>query len=144
MVDVRTEIEIDAPRERVAAYAADPDNAAAWFKHVKAVEWETAPPLALGSRFTLVARVPGRELRFTYDVIEHVPGERLVIRTEQGLGPTETMYTWSGRGGATVMTMHNRGEPRGPARLAAPIAVIAMRRANRSDLTRLKAILEAS
>jgi uncharacterized protein YndB with AHSA1/START domain len=143
MVDVLTEIAIDAPRERVAAYAADPSNAAAWFKHVEAVEWLTPQPLRLGSKFTLVARVPGRKLRFTYDVVEHVPGERLVIRTEQGPLAMETTYTWRDGDSGTVMAMHNRGRPRGPARLVAPVMVAGMRRANRGDMTRLKLILES-
>jgi hypothetical protein len=40
------------------------------------------------------------------------------------------------------MTLRNRGEPAGFSRLAGPLMAGAMRRANRKDLQRLKAILE--
>jgi hypothetical protein len=40
------------------------------------------------------------------------------------------------------MKLRNRGEPAGFSRLAAPLMASAIRRANRKDLARLKAILE--
>jgi hypothetical protein len=40
------------------------------------------------------------------------------------------------------MTLRNRGEPSGFARVAAPLLAGAMRRANEKDLWRLKEILE--
>jgi hypothetical protein len=42
------------------------------------------------------------------------------------------------------MTLRNRGEPSGFAKVAGPMLAGAMRKANRKDLARLKAILEAA
>jgi hypothetical protein len=142
-VDVQTEIEISRPREEVAAYASDPDNVTAWYENIDSVEWQTEPPLAVGSRIAFVARFLGRRLAYTYDVKELVPGERLMMSTSDGPFPMETTYTWAEtetRGAR--MTLRNRGEPSGFANVAAPIMAPAMRRANRKDLERLKQILE--
>ena len=143
-VDVVTEIEIARPRAEVAAFAADPDNATTWYENIKVVEWETPPPLALGTRLAFVAQFLGRRLSYTYEVVEHVPGQRFVMRTAQGPFPMETSYTWEDAGdGATRMTLRNHGEPAGFARLSAPMVAAAMRRANRKDLERLREVLEA-
>ena len=141
--DVTTEIEIDRPRGDVAAYASDPDNATAWYKNIAAVEWKTAKPLAVGSRMEFVARFLGRTLAYTYEVREHVPGERFVMSTAEGPFPMETTYEWSdAAGGGTRMVLRNHGEPSGFSSITAPMMARAMRRANRKDLARLKAILE--
>jgi len=144
MVDVLTEIEIARPRERVAAYAADPSHAPDWYVNIRSVEWQTPPPVKLGSRMAFVAHFLGRRLSYTYEIVELVPGERLVMRTAEGPFPMETTYMWQGMGsGSTRMTLRNRGQPSGFSKLAAPFLAAAMRRANQKDLKRLKAALEA-
>ena len=144
-VDIRSEIEIDRPRSDVAVYAADPDNATAWYENIEAVEWQSPKPLAVGSRIAFVARFLGRRLAYTYEVTEHVPGERFVMSTAEGPFPMETTYVWEdSTGGGTRMTLRNRGEPSGFVQITAPMMAAAIRRANRKDLRRLKRILEAS
>jgi hypothetical protein len=144
-VDVTTEVEIDRPRTVVAAFASDPGNATAWYENIRAVEWRTPPPLATGSRLAFVARFLGRRLAYTYEVTEMRDGERFVMATPEGPFPMETTYAWQDTpGGGTRMTLRNRGAPSGPARLASPLVAAAMRRANRKDLARLKALLEGA
>lgn len=142
-VDVESLIEISRPREEVAAYACDPDNATAWYENIKAAEWKSPRPLSVGSRIAFVAEFLGRRLVYTYEVIEFVPGERFVMRTAEGPFPMETTYTWEDTpASATRMTLRNRGEPAGFAKITAPVMARAIRRANRKDLHRLKEILE--
>ncbi|MGE0551603.1 MAG: SRPBCC family protein [Kofleriaceae bacterium] len=142
-VDIVTETTIDRPRGDVAAYAGNPDNAPEWYVNIRSVEWKTPPPLAVGSRLAFVAQFLGRRLAYTYEIVELVPGERLVMRTAEGPFPMETTYTWVDAGERrTRMTLRNRGEPSGFGKVMAPLMAAAMRRANRKDLARLKTILE--
>jgi ligand-binding SRPBCC domain-containing protein len=144
-VDIQTEIEIDCPRERVAAYASNPDNATAWYENIKSVEWKTAKPVSAGSRIAFVTQFLGRRLAYTYEVKELIAGERFVMSTTEGPFPMETTYTWEDTAtDATKMMLRNRGQPVGFSRVAAPILTSAIRRANRKDLMRLRTILETS
>jgi uncharacterized protein YndB with AHSA1/START domain len=142
-VDVLTETLIDRPVAVVAAFAGDPTHAPEWYADIKSVEWETPPPVAVGSRMAFVAHFLGRRLAYTYEVRELVPNERLVMSTSEGPFPMETTYTWSDEGGKTRMTLRNRGEPSGFAGVVAPIMAMMMRRANQADLAKLKALLES-
>jgi hypothetical protein len=141
---VLTEVVIDRPSAAVAEYAGDPSNAPQWYANIKVVRWQTAPPVRVGSRIYFVARFLGRTLAYTYEVVEHGP-QRLVMRTAEGPFPMETTYTWTPLDDAhTRMSLRNRGEPAGFARVAAPMIASAMRRANEKDLARLKQILESA
>jgi uncharacterized protein YndB with AHSA1/START domain len=141
-VDVQVETMIDRSPAEVCAYAGDPSNAPAWYANITSVAWRTEPPMAVGSRMDFVARFLGRTLSYTYEVVEWVPGERLVMRTSDGPFPMETTYTWESAGdGGTRMTLRNRGNPSGFARVAGPAMEKAMRRATTKDLARLKQIL---
>jgi uncharacterized protein YndB with AHSA1/START domain len=143
-VDVLTETVIRRPVADVAAYAGDPTNAPEWYVNIDSVEWETPPPVGVGSRMAFVARFLGRRLAYTYEVVELVPGERLVMRTAQGPFPMETSYTWQALDpGTTRMVLRNRGRPSGFAGIAAPVMAAAMRRANQKDLAALRSLLEA-
>jgi uncharacterized protein YndB with AHSA1/START domain len=142
-VDVVTTIEIERPRADVAAFVSDPDSAPRWYQNIESVEWETEPPLAVGTRVAFVARFLGRRLAYTYEVLELVAGSRLVMSTDEGPMPMETSYSWADSpSGGTVMTLRNRGRAAGLSGVAAPVLTRSVRRANRRDLARLKRLLE--
>ena len=144
-VNVLTEIVITRPAAAVAAYAADPSNAPAWYENITSVKWETGPPLRTGFRIAFTARFLGRQLAYTYEITDFIPAQRLVMRTAQGPFPMETTYTWQAIDDrSTRMTLRNRGEPAGFSKLTAPLMTIAMKRANRKDLANLRARLETA
>ena len=143
MVDVHTEIEIRRPRRDVAEYASNPDNAMAWYEHIKDVSWNKAKPLGVGSRIVFAAEFLGKQLDYVYEVKELEPGERFVMATAEGPFPMETTYSWEDtEDGGTKMSLRNRGQPRGFSRVTALFLGRAMRRANDKDLRRLKGLLE--
>ncbi len=80
-VDVVTETTIDRPVAEVAAYVGDPTNAPEWYVNIKSIDWKTPPPVQVGSKMDFVAQFLGRRIAYTYEVVELVPNEKLVMRT---------------------------------------------------------------
>ena len=142
-VDVTTSTTIDTPLHRVASYSADPDNVPDWYVNIKSVEWKTPRPAVVGSQIAFVAHFLGRRLAYTYEIVELVPDERLVMQTAEGPFPMETSYCWEAvTDSSTRMTLRNRGEPTGFSSLMLPFMSFTMRRANTKDLALLKRLLE--
>ena len=142
MVNVQTEILIRRPRAEVAEYASDPDNAPQWYVNIDRSQRLTPGPVAVGSRVAFIARFLGKELNYTYEFVEYVPGEKLVMRTAQGPFPMQTTYTWTDDDGGTRMSLGNSGSPSGFSRLAGLFMAPMIRRETRKDLQKLKSILE--
>jgi uncharacterized protein YndB with AHSA1/START domain len=142
-VDITTAIDIARPRPVVAAYATDPDHAPDWYANIERVTWQTEKSLKIGTRLAFVARFLGRTISYTYEVIDFIPNERLIMATTEGPLRIETTYAWSDLSDQrTHMTLRNRGTPSGFAGVTAPVMAPAMRRANRKDLAALKSLLE--
>jgi hypothetical protein len=124
-------------------YAADPDNATRWYVNIKGVQWKTPKPLTVGTQVAFKAQFLGRRLEYVYEVVELIPGQKLVMRTADGPFAMQTTYTWEDAGsGATHMRLRNKGNPAGFSKLVAPLMSFAMRRANNKDLKLLKRMLE--
>ncbi len=142
-IDVTVTIEIDRPRDEVAAYACDPDNDTSWYVNIKDVKWLTDKPAAVGTRVARVAHFLGRKLEYTYVVDELVPGEKLVMRAEAGPFPMVTTYTWEDAGdGRTRMHLNNSGGPGGFFAMASPLLSWQVKSATEKDVALLKRILE--
>lgn len=142
MVDVVTNIEINAPLKKVMDYACNPDTAMAWYENIKSVVWKTAGPLRVGTHITFGARFLLKELSYTYEVTEF-SDHTFVMKTAEGPFPMETIYRFEMvSANVTTMTLQNKGEPTGFSKLFTPLISAMMKRANQKDLKRLKNIIE--
>lgn len=143
MVDVLTEINITRPIEIVSEFAANPDNTPEWYVNINSVEWQTPKPITIGSLIAFKAQFLGRQLAYVYEIVEFIPGQKLVMRTANGPFPMETTYTWETiNDNLTRMTLRNKGNPSGFSKLLTPFISIMMKRANKKDLIKLKEKLE--
>ena len=143
MVDVTTSIVIKCPWNRVFEYASNPDNAPKWYVNIKSVQWLTPKPLKFGSKIKFKAQFLGKQLEYTYEIVEFKPESKLVMRTSQGPFPMETTYTWEEIDKKTTrMTLRNKGKSSGVSKLFVPFMSFAIKRANMKDLRLLKEIME--
>jgi uncharacterized membrane protein len=143
MVDIKTEMIIHCPIEKVSSYASDPDHAPEWYVNIDSAEWLTDKPLSLDSQIAFKATFLGRELAYVYNIEEYRPGEKLVMRTANGPFPMKTTYTWEKlEQNRTKMTLRNQGEPSGFSKIFTPFMSTLMKKANQKDLKKIKEILE--
>lgn len=142
-VDVSTQTVIARPIEDVWAYATDPSNAPEWYSNIAVAEPLTNGSIGVGSKARFSARFLGRTLNYTYAVLAYEPMKTFTMATAEGPFPMTTTYEFEVIDpNRTRMTLRNHGEPTGFGAIAAPIMTAAMRRANRADLSRIRAILQ--
>ena len=143
-VDVIDTIVIERPITEVAGYVGDASNMPHWCRRIDTAEWQTDPPIKLGSQIDFAARLLGRKLVRRSVVTEFTPGEQVAMHTPDSLFPIDTTATWRAVGGrVTHMTLRHHVEPQRFAQLAAPLLRTALRRACRRDLADLKRLLES-
>jgi uncharacterized membrane protein len=149
---VEESIIIDRSPEDVFAFLAVRKNDPVWTAAVVESEWlvptaqNTDPPIALGRRGRMMMKNMGRRLEYVDEVTDYEPGRRIAHRTVEGPIQLKTACLTDPAGDrcrATVVAETDNfvGGPFG--KVANPIVARIVGRGFRSDLTKLKGILEA-
>jgi uncharacterized membrane protein len=137
------EIVIERPPGEVFAYLSDLANLPEWQSSIVEIRREDDGPLREGARFTEVRRVAGRRIESTIEVATLVPGREFALRVVEGPLPGTVRHRVSAEGGATRLTVRGELGGGGLRSLAGPLLERAARHEAKSDLRRLKQVLEA-
>lgn len=149
---IEESIIINRSPEDVFAFLEVRTNDAAWMASVVESEWLNQPaavpaaPIGVGRRGRMVMKLAGRRAVFIDEVTEYERGNRIAHRTVNGPIPLTTACICepAGDGCRTTVVGATERLPGGLfGRIAAPVVAAGLRRGFRSDLARLKHILES-
>jgi len=145
MVNVTNEIVINLPKEKVTAFVSDPANAPNWCTHIRSVQWNKEAPLRAGARLVINEQVMHRYQQHTYEVVEFIAGQKMVMRTESNGMVLETTIGWQAVDeNRTCMRLRNRAQPAGLSKAISPLFALSISSYSRRNLKYLKRLLEYS
>lgn len=141
-IDVTVSRIIRAPRDLVADFAGNPDNAPIWQSNVAEVQWRGDRPARVGSRLSIRAWFLGQTHDFSYEITDLAPGHSMTLRA---LHPVEvvTTYHWCDSDRGCRMILSSRGATDAFDSVEPPILTRAVRKAANRDLKNLANLSEA-
>ncbi len=142
-IDVAAEIAIAAAPDAVWAVMSDPRREPAWMRAVASAEFLGAAGYAVGARMRRRGRFLGKAMAWASEIVECVPGRRLVFRHVAGSVRGESRWEIASADGGSRVRLASTGPlPRGLS-LLRPLVAAGARAALRADLRRLKRLVEA-
>ena len=89
----------------------------------------TPDPVGVGSAFEVISSFLGRRVPLRYEIVEYDAPHRVVLQAENAsVRSTDTITCEPGADGSTVVSYDALLEPRGPARVMAPLFTLVFRR----------------
>jgi hypothetical protein len=134
---------INRRAEEVAGFFFDAANNPRWQSGMVRCEWETPPPITVGSTYLQEARFMGRTIRSRFEVTEYTPDRSIAIETIESTFPIQVTRTVAPIDDASCR-VHARisGGPGGLLKLIAPLTNRLAQRSVDRDYDRLVALLE--
>jgi carbon monoxide dehydrogenase subunit G len=108
-IDVTATIEVARPRAEVAAFLEDPANDLRWIRALTSSERLGAGPTGTGLRVRRVAKVMGRSMPYTTEIVGYEPARALEMETVDGPFPMHVTYRFADTAAGTSVSVRNRG-----------------------------------
>ncbi|NRB48779.1 MAG: SRPBCC family protein [Saprospiraceae bacterium] len=120
-MDLQERIAIKADRNRVFTYLNQVEKRTEYIPMLDEVILLDPPPIRLGSRYTEVATIAGRDLQTTYQVIEWEQDRKVKVKTIKSIFPIAAEMKLSDDNGETIVKLQLSFTLKGIYRLGAPI-----------------------
>ena len=134
-------VEIERPVAEVFAYLTDVERLPDWQESCVEAKRETHEPIVVGSTWREVRSAAGRRIESTCEVVAHEPERRFDIRSSAPV-PFTVRHTLEPADGGTRVSVVGEADTSRLPRLMRPMVEGIARRQFRSDLERLKRVLE--
>jgi carbon monoxide dehydrogenase subunit G len=143
MTTISDSIEIEREPDDVFNFVTDPNRTRLWQTTVAETSQTPSGAMTVGTRVMDTRRFMGRRIESEWEVIEHDPPRRSVIRAVSGPISFSGSYTLAPDAGGTRLTVSIDLNAAGFFRLAEPVFAQIARRELASNLGHLKDLLEA-
>jgi uncharacterized membrane protein len=143
-VEFELEVRIERPVREVFAYVTDVRNLPEWQESALEAEWEGDDPVATGSRIREKRTFLGRTAESELEVTGYDPDRSFDVEALSGPIRFRIRHGFEEIDGGTLLRVRAEAEAGGMLRLAGPMVARQVERQFRSDLERLKKVLESN
>ncbi len=141
MFSLEKSIVIHRPVEDVFVFVSNSENRPKWVP-VKEVRKTTTGPIGVGTTFTNVIKMMGRDQVSSLEVVEYLPNQAYTFKTAWPF-PCHLHHTLNPSGDGTRVTLRLEAQLNGFFKLLQPFMLRTSQRQMDLDLAALKACLEA-
>jgi carbon monoxide dehydrogenase subunit G len=139
MVHVTRTFTVDKPADLVVPFLADFGNAEQWDPGTVRCTPDAAGPVTVGSTWTNVSKVLGRETTLSYRLERWDDDHITLVGTNKTATSTDDITVRSSDGGSTIVTYDAKIDFHGPAVLATPFMKLEFERLGTKTEKQIKA-----
>ena len=141
---VEESITIQKPRSEVFSFASDPDNVPLYSSNLAEFEKTSEGPVGQGTTYRGVAKVAGRSLNWTSEIVEFQEGRRVVNKSIESPMAWQIETTYEDEGDGTRVQWRQETDSFGGffGKLSDPLVTRMYAKDVRSNLEKLKDLLE--